>query len=190
MLPQRLGETILLTVHPDLLAPAILQTINTVVAVGAHPNRTLAQFSEASGRRYSGPLSLPERKGEVIAWQVSGGQEPLVIEAIKGRSERLRHLRKYAEGDLGSHSFYFQGPDHRLNLKAQNLVIFAQIAEGLDLETWDFHFRQGDISRWFRLKVKDEYLASETERIEKRRDLQPEDARRLVCELIRARYTI
>lgn len=189
-LPQRLGETILLTVHPDQVAPAILQTIDTVVAVGAHPNRTLAQFSEGSGRRYSGPLNLPQRKEEVIAWQIGLGQEPFTMEVIAGRSERLRHLRKYAEGDLGSHSFYFHGPERRLNLKAQNLVIFAQIAEGLDLDTWSYHLRRGDISRWFRQKVKDEHLANETERIKRRKDLQPEDTRRLVCELIRARYTI
>jgi hypothetical protein len=133
---------------------------------------------------------LPERKEEVIVWQVGLGQGPITMEVIAGRSERLRHLRKYAEGDLGNHSFYFHGPDNRLNLKAQNLVIFVQISEGLDLDTWNFHLRRGDFSSWFREKVKDDHLASETERIERRQDLQAQDARRLVCELIRARYTI
>jgi len=55
------------------------------------------------------------------------------------RGERMRHHRKYAEGDLRWHSFYFRGPDGRHNLKAQNLAIFCQIAQGIDEETWLFH---------------------------------------------------
>ncbi|MEO7165123.1 MAG: phosphoglycolate phosphatase, partial [Bdellovibrionia bacterium] len=189
-LPQKLGETILLTVHPEAVSPAILQKVDTIIAVRPLPNLTLAKFSQASGRRFSGPLSLPDRKEEVIAWLISAEQEPFIMESIPGHSERLRHLRKYAEGDLGNHSFYFRGRDHHLNLKAQNLLIFNQISEGLDEETWDYHFRQGDYSRWFRSRVKDEHLADETHRIEQRRDLKPNEARNLICELIRARYAI
>lgn len=33
-------------------------------------------------------------------------------------------------------SFYFRGPGNRHNLKAQNLAIFSQIADGIDEETW------------------------------------------------------
>ena len=47
----------------------------------------------------------------------------------------------------------------RHNLKAQNLVVFCQIAEGIDEETWMFHLHRGDYSRWFRHAIKDEYLA-------------------------------
>ena len=73
------------------------------------------------------------------------------------------------------HSFYFRGPEKRHNLKAHNLNIFAQIAEGIDDETWLFHLRRGDYSRWFRDAVKDPYLADQAERIEQRVNLQPEE---------------
>ena len=87
-------------------------------------------------------------------------------------------------------SFYFRGPDGRLNLKAQNLVLFVQIAEGLDEETWSFHLQNGDYSKWFREAVKDPYLADQTERIEHRRDLQPGETRNLIVSFIEGRYTL
>ena len=77
---------------------------------------------------------------------------------IPGRAERIRHLRKYAEGNMRYDSFSFRGPGNRQNLRAQNLAIFSQIAEGIDDETWLFHLRRGDYSRWFRSAMKDAYL--------------------------------
>lgn len=189
-LPQKLGETILLTVHPDQLAPSILQLVDAVVAVGSNPNETLASFSRASGKSYSAPIPNHAVRDEVTAWLLYSNQEPFTIKGIPGRAERLRHLRKYAEGNLGKHSFYFRGPEKKLNLKAQNLAIFIQISEGLDEMTWGHHLKHGDYSRWFRLQIKDPHLADETERIERRSDLGIGEARRLVCELISARYTM
>jgi len=57
------------------------------------------------------------------------------MQAQPGRTERIRHHRKYAEGNLRWHSFYFRGPDNHLNLKAQNLTVFCQIDES----TWMYH---------------------------------------------------
>ncbi len=36
-----------------------------------------------------------------------------------------------------------------MNLKAQNLMIFLQIAEGIDDVTWMHHLRKKDYSDWF-----------------------------------------
>jgi hypothetical protein len=79
------------------------------------------------------------------------------MDAASGRAERLRHRRKYAEGDMRYHSFYFRGAKGRQNLKAQNLIVFSQIADGIDEETWLFHLYRGDYSRWFREAVKDKH---------------------------------
>src|SRR5690606_12080816 len=40
-LPRKLGETILVTVHPDHIAPAVLAPIDVVFAIGHSPDRTL-----------------------------------------------------------------------------------------------------------------------------------------------------
>jgi hypothetical protein len=116
--------------------------------------------------------------------------DPFSIEILPGRSERIRHHRKYAEGDMGHRSFFFRGPGNRQNLRANNLAMFSQIADGVDAETWLFHLHRGDYSRWFRAAVKDNYLAEQAERIERRSDLQPADTRTLICDLIEARYTL
>jgi hypothetical protein len=113
-----------------------------------------------------------------------------LMSIIPGSRDRIRHRRKYAEGNMRYHSFYFRGPDARQNLKAQNLTVFSQLAEGIDQETWLFHLHRGDYSRWFRDAVKDPYLADQTERIEQRSNLEPGDTRNLIRHLIDTRYTL
>lgn len=101
-----------------------------------------------------------------------------------------RHSRKYVEGELGEDkSFYFRGPDGSLNLRAQNLVLFLQIAEGIDDSTWLHHLRAGDYSRWLRDSIKDDDLADEIASAEKDRTLTASESRRWVREAIDRRYT-
>src|SRR5690606_17741322 len=47
--PARLGEIILVTVHPDHVAPAVLAPIDVVFAIGPAPAETLRQFASTSG---------------------------------------------------------------------------------------------------------------------------------------------
>lgn len=57
-----------------------------------------------------------------------------------------------------------------MNLRAQNLMIFLQIADGVDDETWLHHLKPHDVSRWIRDTIKDEELADEVRKIEEGRD--------------------
>ena len=104
--------------------------------------------------------------------------------------DRIRHRRKYAEGNMRYQSFYFRGPGNRHNLKAQNLAIFSQIAQGIDEETWLFHLRRQDYSKWFREAVKDPYLADQAARIELQFPQSSKESRKLIRTLIDARYTL
>jgi len=71
------------------------------------------------------------------------------------------------EGELGEdRSFYFRGPHGRLHLRAQNLVLLLQIGDGVDDETWEYHLRCGDYSRWVRESIKDEDLAADVRTID------------------------
>ncbi|RUV51257.1 phosphoglycolate phosphatase, partial [Mesorhizobium sp. M5C.F.Ca.IN.020.29.1.1] len=112
---------------------------------------------------------------------------PISIE--RPRQERKRHIRKYAEGDLGDNSFYFRGADGKLNLKAQNLMMFLHIAEGIDDRTWEHHLRAGDYSAWFRDQVKDQGLAEEAAVIEDDESLDPHRSRAAIAEAVHRRYT-
>jgi hypothetical protein len=189
-LPQRLGETILVTVHPEHIAPLTLSLVDVVILVGHSPKETLKAFADAAGQTFTWPKGLSHQNGHAVVWFPRAGKAPYSMRIISGRVERIRHLRKYAEGNMRHRSFYFRGPARRHNLKAQNLVIFSQIADGIDEETRLFHLRRGDYSRWFREAVKDSYLADHAERIEQRKDLGPRESRDLIRSFIEARYTL
>jgi HAD superfamily hydrolase (TIGR01484 family) len=189
-LPQQLGETILVTVHPDHVTPAALAPIKIVVAMGRSPKKTMMEFANVAGRPFVWPEKLECDPDYVAVWFVGDEQLPFSMRPLPGRAERIRHRRKYAEGDMKWHSFYFRGRGNRHNLKAQNLTIFCQIAEGIGEETWLFHLQRGDYSRWFRSSVRDLELADATEAIERRSDLTPMQTRKMITSMIDARYTL
>ena len=106
------------------------------------------------------------------------------------RQHLRRHTRKYAEGELGEdRSFYFRGPDGGLNLRAQNLALFLQIAQGVDDLTWLHHLRAGDYSRWLAESIKDPELASDVALIEKNENLDASESRARAKEAIDRGYT-
>jgi hydroxymethylpyrimidine pyrophosphatase-like HAD family hydrolase len=189
-LPARLAETILVTVHPDHLPRPVLETIDMVIAVGRSPETTLRRFGRAAGRPIHWMPGTSCEPGQIAVWSVGSPDPPTLAASIPPARDRIRHRRKYAEGDMRYHSFYFRGPDGRHNLKAQNLVIFSQIAEGIDEDTWLYHLHRSDYSRWFRHAVKDRYLADQAERVEHRRALSAAESRALIRALIDARYTL
>jgi len=189
-LPRQLGETLLITVHPEHVSPEMLSTVDVVIAIGQAPERTLEKFARATGRQLLWPETLTCQAGQVVIWFASAGQRPFAMLPEPGRAERIRHHRKYAEGDLRWHSFYFRGPEGRTNLKAHNLAMFTHLAQGIDEATWMFHLHRGDYSRWFRHSIRDAQLAEEAERIERRDDVSPWQTRQLISELIHARYTL
>jgi len=119
-----------------------------------------------------------------------GSPDTQVIRVAPPRHERTRHSRKYVEGSLGSaRSFYFRGPAAKLNLKANNLLLFVQLGDGVDDETWEFHRRSGDYSRWFRDEIKDDQLADEAEVIERSRR-SPAESRAAIRAAVEKRYTL
>ena len=190
VLPRKIGETILVTVHPGHLPSAILTLMDVVIAVGPSPKATLDEVCEAAGYSLRWPEGLDFKAGKAVAWFPRRETPPLSMGILRAGGERIRHHRKYAEGDMRDHSFVFCGPEARHKIRAQNLSIFSVIAEGIEEETWLFHLYRGDYTRWFRDSVKDPYLADQTERIEQRRNLSPQETRELLIDLIEARYTL
>ena len=172
--PQRFNESVFVTVHPERLAPSILAWIDVVIAVGGIAGQNVARVRR-SERTASGELHASRRAKRIRspAGSCTPGEDPFPMRAIPGQAERIRHHRKYAEGDVRYKSFYFRGPTGKHNLKAQNLSVFCQIAEGIGEETWMFHLRRNDYSRWMRDVIKNRDLAAAVEDIERRVDLGP-----------------
>ncbi|MET3577357.1 HAD superfamily hydrolase (TIGR01484 family) [Mesorhizobium robiniae] len=187
-LPNSLSATILITVHPDLVSRDVLAGVDTVLALGSEADKVVESFCAAIGEDVpEGVVPPPENK--VLYWNRSTTDPARPIAVERPRQERKRHIRKYAEGDLGDNSFYFRGADGTLNLQAQNLMMFLHIAEGIDDRTWEHHLRAGDYSAWFRNQVKDEGLAEEAAIIEDDESLDPHRSRAAIAEAIHRRYT-
>jgi hydroxymethylpyrimidine pyrophosphatase-like HAD family hydrolase len=191
-LPQRLDSALLITVHPDAVAPAVLTGVNTVLAVGDEPGRTLAQFAAALKEAPPDGAAGPLGAGEVLAWlRGPHAEAPFRLRAELGHTERRRHSRKYAEGELPpDRSFYFRGPEGKLKLRSSNLVHFLELAGGVDDDTWLHHLRQGDYSRWFREAIKDTDLAAEAEAVERRAGLSAAQSREQIRLAVERRYTL
>jgi HAD superfamily hydrolase (TIGR01484 family) len=189
LVPQAPHGLLFVTVHPGKIAPAALQAIDTVVVIGQAWGETLRSFAEAA--ELAPPTAAPGdlETGLAALWTVHGGEPPFVFRADPSRSERKRHVRKYAAGELRpDKSFYFRGPERRLNLRAQNLQVFLQLAQGIDDETWMHHLREGDYSRWMREAIRDDALADEVEQVE-RQGAEAAVSRERIRKLVEERYT-
>ena len=190
VMPQELGGMILITVHPIHVAPAALKVIDGALAVGKAPEDTLRGFAQSAGLDPPSIEPAELEQGQVVAWFPKQGS-PFQVWTEPPKVEKNRHHRKYAEGTLQEErSFYFRGPENKLNLKAVNLMRFVEIAEGVDDETWLYHLRKSDYSTWFRRSIKDPELAEEAGEIEKDESLDAQMSRKLMAEIVERRYTV
>lgn len=189
--PQEFAQMLLITVHPDWVAPSILQCVNTVIAVGEGPDSTFAGFAKPVKAKAPKLVDTKLAPGEVYLWRRGSRVKPMKVLVEPAQAERRRHRRKYAEGDLIEHEhFFFRGPKEELNLRAQNLIVFMQLGEGVDDDTWDFHLRRGDYTNWFRHVIKDDELADAAEKIASQANLSPEKTRAAVRKEVEERYTL
>ncbi len=186
-LPEEMNATILITVHPEAVSADALRTVKTVLALGPSAKEVIEKFCEAIGT--GAPKQIPEwGEDEILLYRLSGDIVPVRPE--EPRQVHKRHIRKYAEGELGAdRSFYFRGPDNALNLRAQNLSLFNQIAAGIDDRTWEYHRKAGHYSAWFRNDIKNEALSREAAEIERDAALDAAESRKRIKDAISRRYT-
>jgi hydroxymethylpyrimidine pyrophosphatase-like HAD family hydrolase len=188
--PQESHGLMLITVHPERVAPAILASVDTLRALGDSPDQIFQNFSKTIGHKAPKVPSEKLKAGEGIAWHRKQKIKPVRFRSIAPQTEHQRHIRKYAEGKLSDdNAFFFRGPQDKLKLRAQNLITFTELAQGIDDETWLYHLQKGDYSNWFRSVINDEELATETEKVEKTEGISPEKSRELIKSMIEARYT-
>jgi hypothetical protein len=164
--------------------------MDTLVVVGRQPKHVLSEFANAV------QIDLPDiperdlKRGQAAIWFRERNEVLVGIQAEPSRTEHHRHKRKYAEGRLEEDRvFRFRGPEGKVNLAAQNLTMFLQIAEGIDSETWLFHRRRRDYSRWFRCSLKDGEIADQIEAVETDDSIEDAASRQSVKEIILRKYT-
>jgi hypothetical protein len=185
----QLGNLALITVHPDHIAPSVLSTIDVVIAVGPAPDEVMDAFATAAKVKAAGAEHGKPTENQVLGWFPETG-EVRCLDIRLSKMDRKRHKRNYAHGELGEHrSFYFRGPEQKLNLRAHNLATFIRLADGLDDETWLYHLNRGDYSRWIRESIKDEILAGEVHNYEEEKSGNPRKSRDGIKSAIERYYT-
>jgi hypothetical protein len=193
LLPETLASVLLVTVHPELLSAEMQRRVTHFVAVGPTAPEMLEKFAMSRGVPLPGAPDAPAAEPDV--------GEVLLLDCKDARCRRIRidppstehrrHTRKYAVGQLPpDRSFYFRGPEGKLNLRAQNLLQFLDVAAGVDDDTWTYHFRRADYSRWFRDVIKDPELAEATAAIERDRFQSRSNALAALRAAVEARYTL
>jgi HAD superfamily hydrolase (TIGR01484 family) len=186
-LPHELPAAIAVTVHPEAVAPEFLALVSTVVGVGDGAAKAVETFCDITGRKCP-KIDVATGADQLLVYRCDDRLE--LVTARKPKEQQKRHIRKYAEGELGEDkSFYFRGPERKLNLRAQNLSTFLQLADGVDDKTWLHHLRAGAYSEWFREAIKDEELAAEAASIEQDQSLTAAASRARIRETVERRYT-
>ncbi len=128
--PEALTGCFLITTRPEAVSSRLLPCVDRLLVVGEEPRQTVQAFCAARD------LPVPKvpdslALGEMLVLDTAAG-EIARMKVIPGESPRVRHRRKYAEGKLGEdRSFWFRGPEARLNLRARNLVAFMELGEGV-----------------------------------------------------------
>jgi hypothetical protein len=191
VLPERLHGVFLITVNPLAVAASALRDIDTLIAIGGKPKAMVDEFTEIQGHARLEVADEPLPAGTALVWRKNLDAKPRHVQLEPSHGEHRRHLRKYAEGELPpDRSFYFRGPDGKLNLRARNLILFLELAEGVDVDTWLFHLRHGDYSQWIRKAVKDDELAQCIVAVEEGDEDDPQASREQIRRCIEAKYTL
>jgi HAD superfamily hydrolase (TIGR01484 family) len=191
VLPPRLDGVLLVSVAATSIAAAPLKLLDTVIVIGDKPGDMVREFAQVI--EVAAPEVAVEKipEGAALLWHKASRQQPRIITLEPTQTERKRHLRKYAEGSLGEdRSFYFRGREGKLKLRAHNLIVFTDLADGVDDETWLYHWKRGEVSEWVRTSIKDEQLGKQIETLERTMGDDAVESRKRVRELIEGTYTL
>jgi hydroxymethylpyrimidine pyrophosphatase-like HAD family hydrolase len=189
-IPADLTNLLLITIRPSGVLTSVVKLLGGIISVGTSPEQTIQEFSAAVGKPSPMHAELPSEKGEAFVWFVDDPRGLIAVRVERSSIEMRRHRRKYAEGRLAPEtSFFFKGPKGKLNLRAHNLMIFNEIAEGVDDDTWMFHLRQHDYSEWMRRAIKDDALADEVSAVESDPRATARDSRARIIQAVNNRYT-
>jgi HAD superfamily hydrolase (TIGR01484 family) len=186
-IPQDFNNFMLVSTKPELMNQSILAQVDLIIAIGNEPHTILHNYADLK------KIPMPDISikalniGEAWVWESDSGA-PFPMRSEMPTHLLQRHKKKYATGDMKDRSFYFKGPGKKLNLKANNLMMFIQMAEGVDDDTWMYHLGKKEYSNWFRNAIHDDELADLTQQIEER-ETDPHTSKEAILQLVKERYT-
>ena len=184
-------QTVLITLNPTEVLHEVVKSMGSVIGVGEKSEDAIREWAGIKGISVPQfPEVAPDAK-PVIMWRQEEQQPPFLLKVRKPRAPHHRHRRKYAEGDIRPEiSFYFKGREGKLNLRANNLITFIQLAEGVDDDTWNFHLKRHEYSNWFRDVINDDVLARQALTVEDDESLGALESKKAIVNAVSAEYTL
>ena len=191
-LPRELHATILVTVHPDQLAPEVLATVETVAAVGDAPASTIRQLLCGPRRRAaarcqatigSRPAKLCCGSAAPIARRLGFGSfsRSCSAGATPANTPRVNSARTAVSTSAA--------PMAPCPCALRTSPCSCRSRPASTTRTWLHHLRAGHYSAWIRDAIKDEDLADEFAAVERDRELSADDSRARIKEAVDRRYT-
>lgn len=185
-MPADFNNFIIISTSPHALHPCMLQKLGMLITIGDNPRYPFEQLGKQLHRPI--PNNIPSLgEQDICVWRLDSDEPPFKVHYQQPKQLSQRHRKKYATGDMGDNSFVFTGPEGRLHLVANNLMLFLHIAEGIDEETWSWHLHRHDFAAWFRDTIHDGELAAVAQSAEAQQD--PAAGRRQILTFINSKYT-
>jgi phosphoglycolate phosphatase (TIGR01487 family) len=180
------------------MAPAVLDAINhwmltslkdpsEIELLRSVTNKTTGQID------YNKIASLVNGQALVVMNDSSlmEAVEPGVVEysGVHRRIPHVRHLHKYLRAPLPEPKrFYFHVNGPAKGVKpAASLWEFSEVLPQLPIDTVEYHLANEDFERWLKDTLHDRELAKRLRKLA-RRDIQGEELRQKLSELVKARF--
>src|SRR5262245_54010514 len=127
IVPIEFGGMIFITVHPDRISPIAFGSVDTVIAPGDSASESTGEFAKSI--KFQPPQSgqLLPQPGQALVWFRKLGNKTTLAQIHPTRGEGRRYRRSHWEGQLAPEQSCFCGLEHKLNLRAQNLMTFMQL---------------------------------------------------------------
>ena len=187
--PEELKGVMFISAFHNEMAPAVMEAVDMIISIAEDPRDAMRQCCDLLNEPIADvPTPEDNQVHHALAWR-RGTRRPTWFSRMVPKADHQRHIHSHFDGEMDEPlRFVFRGPEGKLQLPTQNLKIFIQIAQGVDDETWLYHLRRHDYSRWFRDVVKDQELAQRTEAIESDESLKPKASREAIIREIRDRF--
>src|SRR5690606_38025983 len=91
-LPDTMTGTVMITVHPDAIAPDALKHVTRILALGPEADKVIASFCKAVGEKV--PKTKVPDDEHVLYWHRAAGTVPKLVTVEKPRQQHKRHIRK------------------------------------------------------------------------------------------------
>lgn len=181
-----LNNFIIISTSPHALHPSTLSRVGMVITIGKDAAFPIELYCNAL--KVAMPDGVPILgENEIAVWERESMRPPYKAKIRLPIQLLQRHKKKYATGDMSYNSFIFTGPENRLHLVANNLMMFVHLAEGIDGDTWMFHLGRQDFSRWFEHTVHDEELAEAGREAERMNEVAA--SKKHIIDYINQKYT-